>query len=276
MEVDQLHVDVNIVDGIVLDTEAFKKWKPDYANATFELEDGKYICGVEVEKMSKRWYNVVNPDTIIEKYGADTFRMYEMFLGPLDQFKPWNTSGITGVFGFMRKFWNLFHNADGQFEMSQEAATDAELKVLHKTIKKIEDDYDRLSFNTSVSAFMICVNELNALKCKKSAILLPLCTLLAPYSPHICEEIFELAGQEGSVINAAFPKLEEKYLVESSFDYPVSFNGKVRFKQAFELSSTSADIEDWVRSNEEVSSFLNGNPIKKIIVVHGKIINVVM
>lgn len=271
-----IHVDVNIVENDVLDLTAFRNWRDDFKNADFILEDDKYICGFEVEKMSKRWYNVVNPDTIIEKYGADTFRMYEMFLGPLDQFKPWNTSGITGVFGFMRKFWNLFHNADGQFEMSQEAATDAELKVLHKTIKKIEDDYERLSFNTSVSAFMICVNELNALKCKKSAILLPLCTLLAPYAPHICEEIWELAVQEGSVLNATFPTLVEKYMVESSFDYPVSFNGKVRFKQAFELSSTSVEIEAWVRSNEEVSSFLNGNPIKKIIVVPGKIINIVM
>lgn len=242
-----------------------------------EKEGGKYICGVEVEKMSKSKWNVVNPDDIIAKYGADTLRMYEMFLGPLEQSKPWNTNGIEGVFKFLRKFWRLFHNEAWELNLSLEAATPAELKTLHKTIKKVEEDIERFSFNTSVSNFMICVNELNELKCNKKEILEPLVILLSPYAPHIAEELWTLLGNvEGSLSYAPFPKLNESYLVENSYDYPIQVNGKMRGKISFALDTDPAIIEKAVLELEEVQRHLNGTPPKKVIVVKGRIINVVV
>jgi leucyl-tRNA synthetase len=207
---DKLHVDVNIVDGVELDIEAFKKWKPEYANAEFILEDGKYICGVETEKMSKSKYNTINPNDIVDKYGADTFRMYEMFLGPVEQSKPWDTKGIEGVHRFLKKLWRLFYNEETGKIWTEEKATDAELKTLHKTIKKIEEDTERFSFNTAVSAFMVCINELTDLKCHKKEILEPLLVLLTPYAPHIAEELYHALGNTESVLNASYPRLENK------------------------------------------------------------------
>src|SRR5690606_30534241 len=205
VSISQLHADVSMVDNDTLDIEAFKKWREDFSNAEFILEDGKYICGSEIEKMSKSKHNVVNPDDIVEKYGADTLRMYEMFLGPIEVSKPWNTNGIDGVYKFLRKFWNLFHDDKGTFKVSDKAATKEELKVLHKTIKKVTDDIDRFSFNTSVSEFMICTNELTSLKCDKRSILEPLTILLSPFAPHITEELWELLGHESTILHASYP-----------------------------------------------------------------------
>ncbi|PRY15701.1 leucyl-tRNA synthetase [Pontibacter ummariensis] len=271
-----LHVDVNIVDNDVLDLEAFKRWRPENANAEFILEDGKYICGVEIEKMSKSKYNVVNPDDIVERYGADTLRMYEMFLGPLEQFKPWNTNGMDGVNKFLRKYWKLFYDNEGNFAVSDEAPTAAELKTLHKTIKKVEEDVERFSFNTSVSTFMICVNELTQQKSNKRAVLEPLTIILAPYAPHIAEEIWEKLGHKESISYAAFPEWKEEYLVENTFEYPVSVNGKVRTKTSFALDTPREEIEKAVLSNEQVTKFFDGKAPKKIIIVPNKIINVVV
>jgi leucyl-tRNA synthetase len=270
-----LHADVNMVENDVLDTEAFRNWRPDLAEAEFILEDGKYICGSEVDKMSKRWYNVVNPDDICDKYGADTLRLYEMFLGPLEQAKPWNTNGITGVFNFLKKLWRLFHDREGNFVMSNESASPEELKTLHKTIGKITSDIEQFSFNTCVSAFMICVNELQDLKCNKRSVLEPLIILLSPFAPHICEELWRKMGHSESVITAAWPEFKPEYLVESSFDYPVMFNGKLRFKVTFELSATAQEIEAAVRNHPQTEKYLNGQPLKKVIVVPKKIVNVV-
>lgn len=275
-ETDPLHVDVNIVNGFELDTESFKKWKPDFASAEFILEDGKYICGAAIEKMSKSYFNVVNPDTIIENYGADTLRMYEMFLGPLEQSKPWNTNGIDGVFKFLRKFWNLFHDANGNVSISEEEPTREELKVLHKTIKKVTYDIENFSFNTSVSEFMICVNELGSLKTNKRKILEPLTVILAPYAPFITDEIWEKLGHKDSILNASFPKTNEDYLKENSFEYPISINGKVRAKMEFALDMPKEDIEKVVMASEIVSKWTDGKPPKKVIIVQGKIVNVVV
>jgi leucyl-tRNA synthetase len=275
-EVDELHADVSIVDGVELDVEAFKKWKPEYANAEFILEDGKYICGAEVEKMSKSKYNVVNPDDIVERYGADTFRMYEMFLGPVEQSKPWDTKGIEGVHRFLRKFWRLFVDESKGLIVTNNAPTPAELKVLHKTIKKIEDDTERFSFNTAVSTFMIAVNELGDLKCHKKEILQPLLILLTPYAPHISEELWNVLGAEGSVLDAPFPLVEEKYLVESSKDYPLSINGKLRTNINVSLDASQDEVEQLVVANEVVQKWLEGKQPKKIIFVKGKMINVVI
>ncbi|MCR9085086.1 MAG: class I tRNA ligase family protein, partial [Cyclobacteriaceae bacterium] len=225
-----MHVDVNIVYNDQLNLDKFKAWRPDLADAEFILEDGKYICGAEVEKMSKSKYNVVNPDDIIERYGADTLRLYEMFLGPLEQFKPWNTNGIDGVFKFLRKLWNLYHDGNGEFAVSDEKATKEELKALHKAIKKMEEDMENYSFNTSVSSFMICVNELTSLKCNKREVLEPLAILISPYAPHIAEELWSLLGHSGSITATRFPEFKEEYLVESNFEYPVMINGKMRSK----------------------------------------------
>jgi leucyl-tRNA synthetase len=225
-----LHVDVNIVNNDVLDLEAFRKWRPDLADAEFILEDGKYVCGYEVEKMSKSKFNVVNPDDIVERYGADTLRLYEMFLGPLEQFKPWNTNGIDGVFKFIRKFWNLFHDEQGNWNVSDAEPTKEELKILHKTLKKVEEDIERHSFNTSVSTFMICVNELGSHKCNKKKILKDLVVAVSPYAPHIAEELWEKLGNTQSISFAEWPAWNEEYLTESSFEYPVSINGKMRAK----------------------------------------------
>ncbi len=276
MEVDQLHVDVNIVDGNILDTEAFKLWKPDYANASFELEDGKYICGVEVEKMSKSKFNTVNPDVLVEKYGADTFRMYEMFLGPVEQSKPWDTKGIEGVHRFLKKLWRLFYDEmKGQMWVDGKA-TPEELKVLHKTIKKIEEDTERHSYNTAVSSFMICVNELFDLGCHKKEVLAQVLILLAPYAPHISEELWSLTGHQGLVIDAPFPIFEAQYVTETSKEYPVSINGKVRANIAIALDATEAQVQEIVLNNELIQKWIEEKPIKKLIFVKGKMINVVI
>ena len=276
MEVDQLHVDVNIVDGNILDTEAFKLWKPDYANASFELEDGKYICGVEVEKMSKSKFNTVNPDVLVEKYGADTFRMYEMFLGPVEQSKPWDTKGIEGVHRFLKKLWRLFYDEmKGQMWVDGKA-TPEELKVLHKTIKKIEEDTERHSYNTAVSSFMICVNELFDLGCHKKEVLEQVLILLAPYAPHISEELWSLTGHQGLVIDAPFPIFEAQYVTETSKEYPVSINGKVRANISIALDATEAQVQEIVLNNELIQKWIEEKPIKKLIFVKGKMINVVI
>jgi len=275
-ETTPLHVDVNIVENDVLDLEAFKKWRPENANAEFVLEEGKYICGVEIEKMSKSKYNVVNPDDIVERQGADTLRMYEMFLGPLEQLKPWNTNGMDGVHKFLKRFWKLFHDQQGNFVVTDEAPTAEELKSLHKTIKKVEEDIERFSFNTSVSTFMICVNELTQLKTNKRAILEPLTVILSPYAPHIAEELWEKLGHKESISYAAFPEWKEAYLVENTFDYPVSVNGKMRAKLTFALDTPREEMEKAVLGDEQVNKFFDGRAPKKIIIVPNKIINVVV
>jgi len=276
MEVDQLHVDVNIVDGVELDTAAFKKWKPDYAHATFELEEGKYICGVEVEKMSKSKFNTVNPDDLVNKYGADTFRMYEMFLGPVEQSKPWDTKGIEGVHRFLKKLWRLFYDEMKGKVWVDEKATPAELKVLHKTIKKIEEDTERHSFNTAVSGFMICVNELFDLGCHKKEVLEQVLVLLAPYAPHISEELWALLGNQGIVIDADFPIFDAQHVTETSKEYPVSINGKVRANIAIALDASEAEVHKIVLDNELIQKWMEGKPVKKLIFVKGKMINVVV
>lgn len=273
---DPLHVDVNLVHNDVLDCEGFKRWQPHLAESRFILEDGKYICGWEVEKMSKSKYNVQNPDDLIEKYGADTLRLYEMFLGPLEQSKPWDTNGIEGVFRFMRKLWRLYHDTENQFIVSDEQPTPAELKVLHKTIKKVQEDIERFSFNTAVSTFMICVNELNELKCNKRSVLGELAVLISPYAPHIAEELWSLLGNSGSVTQAAFPVYNESYTQENTFEYPVSFNGKMRFKLELPLGISVPEIEQAVISAPESAKWLEGKAPKKVIVVPGKIVNVVI
>ena len=272
----ELHVDINIVNGLELDTEAFKKWKPDFANAEFILEDGKYICGSAIEKMSKSYFNVVNPDQIINDYGADTLRMYEMFLGPLEASKPWSTQGIDGVYKFLRRFWNLLHDTTGKLKISDTEPTREELKVLHKTLKKVEHDIENFSFNTSVSEFMICANELSSLKCNKRAIIEPLVIALSPFAPHIAEELWSLLGHPGTVLNASYPKYNEQYLTESSHNYPISINGKVRAQMEFALDMPKEDIEKQVLASEIVLKWSEGKPPKKVIVVPGKIVNVVL
>ena len=271
----EIHVDVNIVKNDVLDQDAFRAWMPEYANAEFILENGKYICGWAIEKMSKSMFNVVNPDTIIEEYGADTLRLYEMFLGPLEFSKPWDTQGIDGVYKFLRKFWRLFQVGE-DFSVSDETPSREELKVLHKTIKKVEYDIENFSFNTSIPAFMICTNELTALKCNKRAILEPLVITIAPFAPHMAEELWSLLGHTQSITKETFPQWEEKFLTEDTFEYPVSFNGKVRFKLSMPLTATNADIEAAVKAAPESTKWLEGKEIKKMIIVPKKIVNVVM
>ncbi|HEY0900282.1 MAG TPA: leucine--tRNA ligase, partial [Sphingobacteriaceae bacterium] len=271
-----LHVDVNIVENDILDQEAFRKFRPEFATAEFILENGKYICGVEVEKMSKSKFNVVNPDDIIERYGADTLRLYEMFLGPLEQSKPWNTNGIEGVFKFLRKFWKLFHDDQFNFRVSDEEPTKAELKALHKIIKKVEEDIERFSFNTSVSSFMICVNELTDLKCNKRQILQDLVVVLQPYAPHITEELWTLLGnQSGTLSYAPYPKFNPDHLVESEFAYPISINGKMKMNLSISLSLEVPEIEKLVLENADVQRYLDGKTPKKMIVVKGRIVNIV-
>lgn len=274
-ETTEIHVDVNIVRNDILDLEAFRHWMPEYADAEFILEDGKYICGWAIEKMSKSMFNVVNPDVIIEEFGADTLRLYEMFLGPLEAHKPWDTQGIDGVYKFLRKFWRLFLDGE-EFGVSDETPGKDELKVLHKTLKKIEFDVENFSFNTSIPAFMICTNELTALKCNKRAILEPLVIAIAPYAPHIAEELWHLLGHTDSVTTATFPQWEEKYLTEDSFEYPVSFNGKVRFKLSMPATATQAEIEAAVKAAPEAGKWLEGKEIRKMIIVPKKIVNIVI
>lgn len=270
----EIHVDVNIVNNDRLDLDAFKRWMPEYESAEFILEDGEYICGWAVEKMSKSMFNVVNPDTVCDKYGADTLRMYEMFLGPLEQSKPWDTNGIDGVHRFLKRFWRLFFEKEN-FRVSDEDASPAELKTLHKLIGKVQTDIENFSFNTSVSAFMIAVNDLYELNCSKRAILEPMVILISPFAPHIAEELWSKLGHKSSVAFASFPEYNQKFTIENTFEYPVSFNGKLRFKLELERSLTPAEIESIVREDVNTIKFLAGGSVKKIIVVHGKIINVV-
>ncbi|OCX54671.1 leucine--tRNA ligase [Mucilaginibacter sp. PPCGB 2223] len=272
-----IHVDVNIVENDILNLDKFKAWRPEFADAEFILEGGKYVCGVEVEKMSKRYYNVVNPDDIAERYGADTLRMYEMFLGPLEQSKPWNTNGIEGVFKFLRKFWRLFHTDAWELNISNAEPTKAELKSLHKIIRKVEEDIDRFSFNTSVSSFMIAVNELTDLKCNKRAILQDMVIILSPYAPHICEELWVLLGNAaGTLSYAPYPKFNPEYLVENEFAYPISINGKTRMNLSISLAIEGKEVEDLVLANVDVQKYLDGKAPKKVIVVKGRIINIVV
>lgn len=275
-EVDALHVDVNIVDGVELDTAAFTKWKPDYAKAEFILEDGKYICGVEVEKMSKSKFNTVNPDDLVEKYGADTFRMYEMFLGPVEQSKPWDTKGIEGVHRFLKKCWRLFFDEIKGKVWVDEAPTAAELKVLHKVIKKIEEDTERFSFNTAVSSFMICVNELADLNCHKKEILSQLVILLTPYAPHFAEELWQVLGMEGLVVDAAYPVFDAQYVTETEKEYPISINGKLRANILIALDASEDEVRAIVLGNEVVKKWVEDKPIKKLIFVKGKMVNIVI
>ncbi len=271
-----IHVDVSLLKGTTdeLDTEAFKSWRPDYADAEFILEDGKYITGREVEKMSKSKYNVVNPDDICEEYGADGLRLYEMFLGPLEQSKPWNTQGLSGVYGFLKKFWNLYFDGDN-FSVSNEEPTKEEYKVLHALIKKVVYDIENFSFNTSVSSFMIAVNELQRLKCNKKAILEPLAIIISPYAPHICEEVWNLLGNNDSIEFEKFPILNEVYLVEDEIDYPVSFNGKMKFKIKLAADLGKEEVERIILENEDAKRYLDGKTIKNFIFVPKKIINIV-
>ncbi|MDD2595230.1 MAG: leucine--tRNA ligase [Bacteroidales bacterium] len=270
----EIHVNVNIVNNDRLDIEAFKAWMPDFANAEFILEDGEYICGYAVEKMSKSMFNVVNPDRICDNYGADTLRMYEMFLGPLEQSKPWDTKGIDGVHRFLRKLWRLYFQGD-DFSISDEKASPAELKVLHKLIGKAQTDIENFSFNTTVSAFMIAVNELYDLKCNKREILEPLVIVLSPLAPHIAEELWSLLGHKESVAFASFPQYIEAYTIEDSFEYPVSFNGKMRFKITLSKSMSVKEVEAAVLADANTSKYLQGASVRKVIVVPSKIINIV-
>lgn len=274
-DVQPIHVDVNIVSNDKLDLEAFKAWQPDFHNAEFILEDGQYVCGWAIEKMSKSMHNVVNPDTIIERYGADTLRFYEMFLGPLEQSKPWDTNGIDGVHRFLKKLWNLYWAGDN-VKVTDEAASKDELKSLHKLIKKVTADIENFSFNTSVSAFMICVNELTSLATNKREILKPLLILLSPYAPHIAEELWYAIGEEGSVVTAEWPELNEAYLVEDNFTYPVSFNGKTRFMLSLPVTLTPQEVEAAVLSAPEAEKWLEGKTPRKVIVVPKRIVNIVL
>ena len=271
-----LHVDVNIVHGDVLDIDAFRKWRPEYANAEFVLEEGKYVCGWAVEKMSKSMYNVVNPDMIVDKYGADTLRLYEMFLGPLEQSKPWDTNGIDGCHRFLKKFWALFYGREGGLLADDREPSAAELKAVHKLIKKVTQDIEQFSYNTSISAFMICVNELGQLKCHNRSLLADLVVLIAPFAPHIAEELWEALGGRGSVCDACWPQWNEQYLVESTVQLTVSFNGKARFQMDFAADADNATIEQAVLADERSAKYMGGKQVVKVIIVPRKIVNVVV
>lgn len=271
-----LHVDISLVDNDILDTKGFKKWRPEFREAEFINENGRYVCGSEVEKMSKSKHNVVNPDEIIEMYGADTFRLYEMFLGPIESHKPWDTKGIEGVSRFLKKLWRLFYNEKTELAVSSEQATDEELKIIHRTIKKIGEDNERFSFNTAVSQFMICVNELTELGCRKKMVLQDLLVLLSPYAPHITEELWEKLGNTDSISQAVFPEYNPDLIRENTFEYPVSFNGKLRYKIELPLDISGTEVDSIISSSEQTKKYAPGLKIKKIIFVPGKIINVVV
>ena len=275
-ETQALHVDINLVDGDVLDTDAFRKWRPEYHDAEFILEEGEYICGHEVEKMSKSKLNTQSPDDLIHKYGADTLRLYEMFLGPLEQHKPWDTKGIEGVFRFLNKLWRLFFTDQDELIVSEEEPVTDEWKVIHKTIQKVRSDIERFSFNTGVSNFMICVNELTDLKCHKREILDRLVILISPYAPHIAEELWVALGHKPGITHVAYPDYDEKYLVEQTFSYPVSFNGKMRFKLELPADMPVPEIEKQVVATEEAQRWIEGKTVRKVIVVPGRIINIVI
>ena len=272
----EMYVDVNIVHNDVLDVEAFKKWMPEYANAEFILDDGKYVCGYGVEKMSKSKFNVVNPDNIIEQYGADTLRLYEMFLGPIELSKPWDTSGIEGVHKFLRKYWRLHFDNENSLNIVDEEPTKVELKFLHIAIKKVEDDVKRFSFNTCVSAFMICVNELSALKCNKRQILEPLAQLLAPFAPHITEEIWSKLGHSSSIVTDKYPVFNEKFVKEDTVVYPVAFNGKRRFEISVPADADAKTAEELAINDSNAAKWLDGKQIVKIIVVPKRMVNIVI
>ncbi len=273
-DVTPIHVDVNIVNNDVLDLEAFKAWRPEFNTAEFILEDGKYVCGWAVEKMSKSMFNVVNPDDIVDKYGADTLRLYEMFLGPVEQSKPWDTKGIDGVNRFLKKFWGMFFTGD-DFDVVKAEPTAEEQKSIHKLVKKVTGDIETFSYNTSIAAFMICANELTGMKSKNAEVLTKFVTVLAPFAPHICEELYHLLGNTGSVCDAQWPSYDEKFLVESSVKYPISFNGKVRFTLELPADMDKAEVEKTALANEQTVKLLDGKPTKKVIVVPGKIVNIV-
>lgn len=274
-DVTPIHININLVNNDILDIERFKEWRPEFADAEFILEDGKYICGWSIEKMGKRYHNVVNPDDVAEKYGADTLRLYEMFLGPLEQSKPWDMNGIDGVYRFLRKFWNLFYNGDN-FEISDNQPTKEELKSLHKLIKKVSFDIENFSFNTSVAAFMICVNELSSLKCNKKAILKDLVITLAPFAPHITEEIWHSMGNETTIFDEKFPVFNEEYLKEDIVNYTISFNGKARYSIEFTVDATNEEIEKTVLNHANSQKWLDGKTPKKVIIVPKKIVNIVL
>ena len=275
-DVTPIHVDVNIVSADILDIEAFKAWRPEYENAEFILEDGKYVCGWAVEKMSKSMYNVVNPDMIVEKYGADTLRLYEMFLGPVEQSKPWDTNGIDGCHRFLKKFWGLFYDRNGEFLPNDESPTTDQLKSVHKLIKKVSHDIEAFSYNTSVSAFMICVSELSSLKCRNKELLGKLVILIAPFAPHIAEELWETLGQKGSVCDAEWPVWDEKYLVENTVKLGIAFNGKNRFEMQFGVDADNETIEKAVLADPRSSKYIEGKSIVKIIIVPKRMVNIVV
>jgi len=271
-----IHVDVNFVDGVVMDVDAARKWKADFENAIFLLQDGQFTCKSEVEKMSKSKYNTVNPDVLVDKYGADTFRMYEMFLGPVEQSKPWDTKGIEGVHRFLKKLWRLFVDEQKGLIVKDGEATPEELKILHKTIQKIDSDTENFSYNTAVSQFMICVNELSSLKSNKRSVLEPLLVLLTPYAPHISEELWHMLGNTTSILDAAYPVFEEKYVKENAFNYPIAVNGKTRTELSFALDTDNAALEQAVLNNDVVQKWIEGKPVKKVVIVKGRMINIVV
>ena len=276
-DVTPIHVDVNIVSNDVLDIEAFKAWRPEYQNAEFILEDGKYICGWAIEKMSKSMFNVVNPDMIVEKYGADTLRLYEMFLGPVEASKPWDTNGIDGCHRFLKKFWGLFYeNRTDNFLPCDEAAKPESLKSVHKLIKKVSEDIEKFSYNTSISAFMIAVNELGQQKCRNKELLKDLVILIAPFAPHIAEELWAALGEQGSVCDAAWPKYDEQYLKENDMQLTISFNGKARFQMTFPVDTPNEEIQKQVLADEKSQKYLEGFNVLKVIIVPKKIVNVVL
>ena len=275
-DVTPLHVDVNIVTNDVLDIDAFRAWRPEYKDAEFILENGKYICGWAIEKMSKSMFNVVNPDTIVENFGADTLRLYEMFLGPLEQSKPWDTNGIDGCHRFLRKVWNIFFDRDDKLQLTDDEPTRDELKAIHRLIKKVSEDIPVFSYNTTVSAFMICANELASLKCNKRAVMELFVIVLSPFAPHICEELWAALGHETSVCDAQWPAFNEEYLKEDSVKYTISFNGKARFTMDFATEAGREEIEAAVLANEMTQKYIDGKSIKKIIVVPKKIVNIVV
>lgn len=276
-DVTPIHVDVNIVHGDVLDTEAFKAWRPEYNDAEFILEDGKYVCGWAIEKMSKSMFNVVNPDMIVDKYGADTLRLYEMFLGPVEQSKPWDTNGIDGCHRFLKKFWALFYDQrTGEFLPDQSEPTPEQYKSVHKLIKKVTQDIEQFSYNTSISAFMICVNELHQLKCHNQALLTDVVGLIAPFAPHIAEELWHALGNSGSIFDACWPEYNEKYLVESTVQMGIAFNGKRRFEMQFAADADNAVIEQAVMADQRTAKYIDGKQIVKVIIVPKRMVNVVV